>query len=324
MSSCDYSEDSYMGETPEQPGSPLPNSFGDLLANVYEEDINDIKEDMPNIAHMSHTPRPADCTVTVEGYTFQAHKNILSENCEFFKRAFKSGMREEVESAVFIQEESAKNVFRLLVYIYTKDYNEFSSSFYTSGQDLQYKDQNKLRKELFEYGTWVNICMDRMADKFFVLGLAELASIKQERILGACLCRKDPPNTDGPMEIQVWACRQVLSHSRREESPMRRMVIDYLSRFTSDFLLTGWTMADVEGHTQLRKLIRENSDFSEGLIFRLLFRLEQSYKTTNKLREDNKRLEQSEAKARQRASVLKEMVDHRLNVIKWRNNTGQQ
>lgn len=59
-----------------------------------------------------------DVTVSVEGTTFPAHRNVLSANSEFFKALFANEMKEKSEKIVHMDEFEPKVMDQLLTYMY--------------------------------------------------------------------------------------------------------------------------------------------------------------------------------------------------------------
>lgn len=59
-----------------------------------------------------------DVTVSVQGTTFPAHRNVLSANSEFFKALFANEMKEKSEKIVHMDEFEPKVMDQLLTYMY--------------------------------------------------------------------------------------------------------------------------------------------------------------------------------------------------------------
>ncbi|KAL9968882.1 hypothetical protein ACROYT_G021026 [Oculina patagonica] len=59
-----------------------------------------------------------DVTVSVQGTTFPAHRNVLSANSEFFKALFANEMKEKAENIVHMDEFEPKVMDQLLTYMY--------------------------------------------------------------------------------------------------------------------------------------------------------------------------------------------------------------
>ncbi|RPA85673.1 hypothetical protein BJ508DRAFT_373276 [Ascobolus immersus RN42] len=165
----DYAED-----TP--PPSPRPSRQNDdnVIQNVAlttEETVND----------MFLNPDFADIKVICGDRVFPAHKMILCPQSDFFAACFQGPFRESHEGVVTITDEKPKTIYRLLHFLYKKDYLDVPSAG-AAGCDLS-------------YCTKVNFTMYHLAYKFGIPELAKRAAVKQRYLL----------RSNGIIETDIWS-----------------------------------------------------------------------------------------------------------------------
>lgn len=136
------------------------------------------------------------------------------------------------------------------------------TSFYDEGLDKKWEKREywEMKPNYLHYATRVNITMYRLADKYGIKGLADLAVEKQDRAL-----QKMNRVTEG-----VKAARKVYSIFERRDDPMRKIHLESIAA-----PLVEWDLREVQKVRELKLLCEEHGDFAYDLNLRLFGELDE-------------------------------------------------
>ncbi|RPA85674.1 hypothetical protein BJ508DRAFT_411682 [Ascobolus immersus RN42] len=121
------------------------------------------------VTDMFLNPEFSDFRILCGDHTFHAHRNIVCSQSSFFAQKLQ-GDSDGNESTISITDEEPNTIFRMLHYLYLKDYDDLYSDKTDSPYDLS-------------MWTKINFTMYRVADKYGIPGLARCAAAKQRKRL---------------------------------------------------------------------------------------------------------------------------------------------
>ncbi|RPA80050.1 hypothetical protein BJ508DRAFT_415562 [Ascobolus immersus RN42] len=186
----------------------------------------------------------SDFKIIVGDKTYPAHKNIVCSQSEYFTCAFRNNFVENQDSIITITDETPKSIYRLLHYLYGKNYDDFPNP------------EGPFSDGSFEYTTRVNFTMYRLADKYGIPGLAKLAVAKQQEYY---------LDTDIDVSQIVWAARRAYARFQGRHDAMRMLhVIETgrrLAKCTPKQLFLNDDNEDVYDLDDFRAFCKENGEF---------------------------------------------------------------
>ncbi|GBN42826.1 TD and POZ domain-containing protein 2 [Araneus ventricosus] len=103
-------------------------------SNSFQNETRSQKKLLNDLKMIYNNPEDYDFTFQVEDDFIHAHKTILSFRSEYFKRMFKTQMKEEVQNSVLIVDFSYSTMKKLVEFLYTGDFTKTEED--DDGQDI--------------------------------------------------------------------------------------------------------------------------------------------------------------------------------------------
>ena len=126
----------------------------------------------------------ADCTVTCNGRSWPAHRNVLSPRCDFFQCCFDGRFTEGQTRVIVMEDDDPVAVDGMLYYLYTLDYpvelyQRLLGTETSSGSDSGIEDDESTSQDAKVYWSF-DLSMYTIADKY---GLTELREMGKNALL---------------------------------------------------------------------------------------------------------------------------------------------
>ncbi|RPA71751.1 POZ domain-containing protein [Ascobolus immersus RN42] len=257
-----YTHDALHPPTPVDSRAPSP-SF--IRSSSYDPKPEPASSVTSACARLLLNEEFSDFKIKVEGMTWPAHKAVVCSQSEFFKVALRGDFLEAQEGTIAIPDETAKNIYRLLRYLYTGDYHDFPTHWYDEESNVEaIQEFRELdRSPLFDMMDWSeiryssrsNLAMYRLADKYGIPGLARLACDKLYFAV----------RNLGTVDDIAIIAHDVYSATDKKDDPLRKVVREVM--FDGP-LITDWR--EMDGCEAMMCLIRDHGDFALELVLKLL------------------------------------------------------
>ncbi|RPA75669.1 hypothetical protein BJ508DRAFT_418005 [Ascobolus immersus RN42] len=208
----------------------------------------------------------SDMTICVGNKKWPAHRMLLCSQSSFFDRAMNGGFKEGEDGIIHILDESPKDIYRMLHYLYKGDIEQLpKNGLIRSANGMMVAKYTESEEQ--HYALRINLAMRRLADKFDIPGLEDCAVRHQEFHFsklenGSYLPRPNvgpPGNKWKPALTLASALLQKIYG--QTETPTDLFRVHGNGTFFRLLRKVGMSAEDLKTFAPLQALIKEQPDF---------------------------------------------------------------
>ena len=194
----------------------------------------------------------ADCTITCQGQSWPAHRNILSPRCDFFKCCFDGRFEEAGTRVIRMEDDDPFAVEGMLYFVYTQDYPldvyvRLLGLDHNSGSDSGIEDEDSAADDTRVYW-WFDLLMYTIADKYGLSQLRELAaqSLRSKAELAAKKRGQFLKSLDGFVTLieELYAINHISEHLRELRTQVLSSMCETITHHIRDQRLSA-LLADI-------------------------------------------------------------------------------
>ncbi|RPA71752.1 hypothetical protein BJ508DRAFT_381899 [Ascobolus immersus RN42] len=238
--------------TPPESRTPSPSNIRPQTYDPKHKTVLDVKSVGESLFMNDEY---SDFKIVVGDRIWPAHRTIVCTQSAFFKAALRGGFMEAQEGMVRITDESPKDIYRILSFLYTHDYHDYGAPYYEEFGKLNREERwGRIYLEDQHYATRTNLSMHRLADKYGIEGLAKRSLEKEDEVIASI---------DDIWELCSVGSK-IYSETEKQDHPFRQTFKKWL--FDSSMLYWDAETLDCE---PVRKLLKENADLGYDLILKL-------------------------------------------------------
>ncbi|RPA75662.1 hypothetical protein BJ508DRAFT_331864 [Ascobolus immersus RN42] len=214
--------------------------------------------------------RYSDILIIVEDTIYPVHRNVVCSQSEFFELALRGDFKEAHEGLIHIRDETPKDIYRVLYYLYKHDIIQHPSDSHTrtANGEEKYNGSQKAR-----YALRTNLSMRRLADKFGIPGLEAMAVSLQLSNLKALgrdynrAARNPELYLESIVTLASDLALRIYRQSEEEDDPLREQAKKMVFRLLRSAQMSA---KDLKECLPLQSLIKEHGDFALEMMLDVL------------------------------------------------------